>query len=373
MIETNPHRRTARVFAFLCYIVAGLVFCVSMFFILAAANIDLTQMRGVEGVTNTRMTIMISSVFGIVILMIILLGWRVQRLFGQHSRQEKPGARAAVGCLRLGSLGCGLWALPTAFSILTTGKVLSTGEPAGIQDLFIGASGFIVATVLMLSIAWFISANFVRLNAEERRGVYQSYINLVQAQSLRIGDPETRAHIQAHTIDVLKKLDPTLKSTLLQDLSKSNLLTGNTRIVLSNSDFRRVDLCLSSLPEADLREINLEEARLEGAMLAKVNLSKAKLKRCNLTRARLQGANLQQADLTEAVLSEAKLRGANLSGAVLKRANLSGANLQGAKLQGANLREANLQGAVLTETDLRGADLTGAIVTAEQLQEAKNK
>ena len=371
MIETNPHGRIARVFAFLCYIVAGFVLCSSIFFILAAAKMDLTQMQGVEGITNTRMTIMVTTVFGIIILMIILLGWRVQRLFGQHRRQEKPGARAAVGCLRLGSLGCGLWALPTVFSILTTGTVLSTGEPAGIQDLFIGASGFIVATILMLSIAWFISANFVRLNAAERKGVYQSYINLVQAQSLRMADPETRAYVQAQTIDVLKKLDPTLKSTLLQDLSKSNLLTGNTRIVLSNGDFSHVDLCLGSLPEADLREINLEEARLEGAMLAKVNLSKAKLKRSNLSRARLQEANLQQADLTEAVLSEAKLRGANLSRAILKNANLSHANLHGANLQGANLREANLEGAVLTETDLRGADLTGAIVAAEHLQQAR--
>jgi uncharacterized protein YjbI with pentapeptide repeats len=371
MIETNPHRRVARVFAFICYAVAGLVLCSSIFFILAAAKMDLTQMRGIEGVTNTRMTIMISSMFGIIILMIILLGWRVQRLFGQHRQEEKPAARATVGCLRLGSLGCGLWALPTAFSILTTGQVLSTGEPAGIQDLFIGASGFIVAIILMLSIAWFISANFVRLNAEERKVVYQSYINLVQAQSLRMADPETRAYVQAHTIAVLKKLDPTFKSTLLQDLSKSNLLTGNMRIMLSNGDFRRVDLCLSSLPEADLREINLEEARLEGAMLAKVNLSKAKLKRSNLSRARLQEANLQQADLTEAVLSEAKLRGANLSQTVLKNANLGHARLQGANLQGANLRQANLEGAVLTETDLRGADLTGAIVTAEQLEEAR--
>jgi uncharacterized protein YjbI with pentapeptide repeats len=371
MIETNPHRRIARVFAFICYAVAGLVLCSSIFFILAAATADLTQMRGLEGVTNTRMTIMVSSVFGIIILMIVLLGWRVQRLFGQHRRQEKPAARAAVGCLRLGSLGCGLWALPTAFGILTTGQVLSTGEPAGIQDLFIGASGFIIAIILMLSIAWFISANFVRLNDEERRRVYQAYLNMVQTESSRMADPETRAYVHAQTMDVLTKLDTTLKSTLLEDLSKSNLLTGNTRIVLGNVDFRCVDLRLSNLPDADLREINLEKARLDGAMLSKINLYKARLKKSNLSSARLQEANLEQADLTKALLNDAKLREANLSRAVLKHANLSHANLQGANLQGANLREANLEGTVLKETDLRGADLTGAIVTAEQLGEAK--
>jgi uncharacterized protein YjbI with pentapeptide repeats len=371
MIETNPHRRLARVFAFICYAVAALVLCVSIFFILAAANMDLTQARGLEGVTNARMTIMISSGFGIVVLMIILLGWRVQKVFGQHRRQEKPTARATVGCLRLGSLGCALWNLPVTFGVLISGKILTTGEPAGIQDIFVGISGSVVVIILTLSVAWFISANFVRLNAEEQRRVYHSYVNLVQTESSKMADPETRARVQDQTMYVLTKLDTPLKSSLLQNLSKSNLLTGNTRIVLRNVDFRRVDLCSSNLPEADLGEINLEGARLEGAMLFKVNLYKAKLKKSNLSRVRLQEANLQQADLTEAVLNEAKLRGANLSKTILRNANLSNANLHGANLQGADLRQANLVGAVLTETDLRGANLTGAIVTPEQLQQAR--
>lgn len=371
MIEVNPYRRAARTFGFLCYVFAGFLACVSSFFIRGAATTDLTKVRGLEGVTNGRMTAMVASVFCIWVLMTALLGWRVQKVFGQNRRTEKPVARATVGCLRLGSLGCGLWALPTAFGIIFTGKILSTGEAAGVQDMFVGASGFIVAITLMLSVSWFVSTNFVRLNEQERKHAYQSYVNVVQTHLPRVADPETRAHLQDQTFDLLPKLDQTLKGTLLEDLSKANLLTGSTRIILRNADFRGVDLCLSNLPEADLREINLEEARLEGALLSKVNFHKARLKKCNLTRARLQEANLQEADLTGAVLNDAKLRAANLNRTILKKANLSQANLQGANLQEADLRYANLSGAVLTETDLRGAKLTGTALTAEQLQQAK--
>lgn len=370
MIEANPHRRVARTIAFICYVLAFLISCVSVFFILAAATADMREVA-IPNITNARMTIMISSMFGIIVIMVVLLGWRIQRVFGQHHRQEKPVARSAVGCLRLGSLGCALWSLPTTLGIIFSGKILSTGEPAGIQDIFIGSSGFALMITLMISVAWFISANFVRLNHHERRNVYHAYLNLIQSRLPGMADPQTRAYVQGQTVDVLAKLDSTLKSTLLDELSKSNLLKGNTRISLSNLDFRRIDLRLSSLPEADLREINLEGAILEGAMLSKVNLFRARLKRGNLSHARLQEANLEQADLTEAVLTEAKLRGANLAGAMLKKAHLSNANLQGANLQGANLHQADLIGAVLKETDLRGADLTRAIVTTEQLQEAK--
>src|SRR5205085_955625 len=101
MIEANPHRRVARIFAFLCFVVSGFLTCISVFFILAAANMDLTQMRGLEGVTNARMTVMIGSIFGIWIFIIALLGWRIQKVFGNDRRNEKPAARAAVESLRL--------------------------------------------------------------------------------------------------------------------------------------------------------------------------------------------------------------------------------------------------------------------------------
>src|SRR5205085_10655600 len=95
---------------------------------------------------------------------------------------------------------------------------------------------------------------------------YQAYLALVQAHLPTIAEPETRARLQDQTIYVLPKLDRSLKGTLLEELSKSNLLTGSTRILLRDADFRQADLCLSDLPEADLRRMNLEEARWEGVL-----------------------------------------------------------------------------------------------------------
>src|SRR5688500_20124887 len=114
MIEANPHRRIARVFAFICYVVAGLLACVSVFFILPAAYMDLSQIRGVEGVTNARMTVMVGSMFTSWVLMIALVGWWIQRVFGQHLRIEKPIATGSGGWLRGGSLAGGWWAVQTA-------------------------------------------------------------------------------------------------------------------------------------------------------------------------------------------------------------------------------------------------------------------
>ena len=365
----NPHRGVARGIAFTCYVLAGLVLVGSVPFVLAAGTMELSGTT-IINVTNTRMAIMVGSMFTIIVLMIALLGWRVQRLFGQDRREEKPVAKSAVGCLRLSSLGCFLWLLPSTFGVLVSGRLLATGEPAGLQDIFIGSSISVLAIILMMSIAWFVSSNFASLKPEERKRAYQAYLGSIQPVLPAIADPETRAYIQDLTLTVLPKLDTTLKSSLLEDLSQSNLLTESVRIELSNADFRRVDLTTSSLPNADLRGIDLENAKLLGAMLFRVNLSQANLKKSDLSRARLQSANLQRADLSEAVLKEAKLRGADLTEAILKRANLSNANLEDANLQGANLQGANLTGAVLKETDLRGANLTNAVITPDQLREA---
>lgn len=364
MIEQNPQRRIARLVAFACYIFAGLVLIAGVFFTLAAATVDMSQLR-LEGVTNGRMAVMVGSTFVIAILMIVLFGWRVQSLFGQHRRQEKLVARSAVGCLRLSSLGCGLWSLVSACTVLVTGKLLATGEPAGIKEIFIGSSGFVIAIILMLAVAWFISTHLLPLTPDESKRIYQAYLNGIQTRLLVLADPETRAYLQAQTTETLTKLDATLKSSLLRELGKLGLLTGDTRIALSRADFRGVDLCLVNLPKADLREIDLEEAKLEGATLPGANLYNAKLKKANLSNARLQETNLSRADLTGAVLKEAKLRAADLTETILKDADLSHAGLQGA-----NLQRADLTGALLKQTDLRGADLSGTIVTPEQLRQA---
>jgi hypothetical protein len=242
--------------------------------------------------------------------MIVLSGWRIQSLFGRERLPDKPVARSVVACLRLGSLGCGLWGLLSIFAMLLTGKILATGGPADWREIFAGPFGYVLAIILMLSVAWFISANIVRPNRGERRRAYETYVELTQSLLPKLAEPETRAYIQEQTIEILPKLDSTLKSNLLEYLSQSRLLTGDTRIALRKADFRGVDLRSISLPRADLSGINLEQANLQGAMLFEVNLNKARLKGADLSHAILQGANLQQADLSGAVLNGTNLRGA---------------------------------------------------------------
>jgi hypothetical protein len=336
MAEPNPRRQVARVFAFVCYIAAGFVLLAGVLFTLAAATVSMQELQQaggpmphlLEGVTNLRMAIMMASMFVIIALMIVLVGWRVQRLFGQQHRQEKLVAKSSVGCLRLGSLGCGLWALPSLFTALITGTFLPGGEVVGPKEIFVGLSGFMLAIILMMAIAWFISANFLRLTLEEGRRAYHAYLSRVQPKLHGLADPAMRAYVQEQTMEVLTKLDPTLKRNLLDYLSESGVLSGDTRIVLHGVDFRRVDLRTISLPHADLRGTNLEEANLQGALLFEANLYKATLKKANLSRANLQGADLRQADLTDAVLDGTNLRGANLTGAIVTPTQLKQTRLE---------------------------------------------
>ena len=369
MIDSNPHRRVARGIAFTFYVLAGFVLFLSAFFVLAAAMVDVNTLPN-KNVTNARLVAITVSTVVIIVSMIVLFGWRIQRLFGQRRLKEKLVARSAVDLLRLGSLGCGLWTIPSTLSILITGGLILDDKVLGMRDVFVGSSGFVLAIILMLSIAHFISKNLITLNSQEQKSAYLSYLASLESKVVAMSDPATRASIQDQTIHLLPKLDVTLKSALLEALNKLKLLTGNTRVELSKVDFQKVDLTAGSLPHADLREINLAESKLRGATLFKVNLSRANLKKSDLSRARLQQANLRQADFTDAVLRESKLRGADLTEAVLQRADLTDANLHGANLQGANLREADLSGAILKKADLRKADLTRTVVSREQLKEA---
>lgn len=327
MADPNPHRGKARAVAYACYILAGIVLVFGTALTLMALTVEISGPR-LEGVTNGRMAIMLASTFGIIALLIALFGWRVRDLFGQDRRQEKLGAKSAVGCLRLGSLGCGLWALPSAFAVLITGKWLPTGDPAGWRDVFIGSSGHLLAIALMLSAAWFVSVNFVRANLAEARRAYREYLERVQPRLSGLTELATRAYVQEQTADVLTKLDATHKALLLEYLSHEGLLTGATRLALQGADFRGVDLHAINLPHADLRGVNLEHAKLQGAMLFEADLSRAKLNRADLSRANLQGANLRHADLTGAQLDGANLRGADLTAAVVSPSQLGRARLE---------------------------------------------
>lgn len=315
--EINPYRKTARTLAFLFYCVAALILVAGVFFTIAAASMDTSQLQ-LEGIANQRMAVMVASPFLIISLIIILLGWRVQSLFGQQRRKDKLAAKFAVGCLRIGSLGCALWAMASAASILITGKIMATGEPAGLRELFIDESGFILLIILMLAVAWFISANFASLNPEERKRAYAAYKEAIRPYLTKLAEPKARTNVQEQTMEVLEKLDTSLKSALLVFLSQSGLLGGDMRLALQDANFRRGDLSSTNLPRADLHGINLEAAILRDAGLFKANLQKAKLKNADLS-----GANLQEADLREADLTGAVLEGTNLTDANLMGTNLS--------------------------------------------------
>jgi uncharacterized protein YjbI with pentapeptide repeats len=147
--------------------------------------------------------------------------------------------------------------------------------------------------------------------------------------------------IRARTLTTLRRLDKTRKTSLIQFLLESEVIS---KLKLS---LAKADLIGADLEGTDLANANLEGAKLNGAKLNGANLYGA-----NLNHANLKGAKLRVADLADASLNEA-----NLSGADLKHACLSGAELREANLKGTKLTDLN--GADLIYTDLSGVDLSG--------------
>ncbi|PYP90018.1 MAG: hypothetical protein DMF61_02125 [Blastocatellia bacterium AA13] len=365
MLELNPHRKTAVAVAFALYSLAGLVLLAGVFFTIASAYIDPSEF-GRPGITNQHLIVVSAGMFLLMATMLILLARRVQVLFGTRIRQEKVAVKSAVACLTLGSWGCGLWTVLASVITAMLGKLL-TGDPAGIREIFIGASGSAVLIIIMRAVAWFISTNYVPPKSEEMKRAFEKYRDDIKLRLLTINDPATRAYMQEQTKEILDKLDVSLKSVLFGFLMESGLLWGQERITISGADFRGVDLRSFSFPRADLREVNLERANLLGVPLFQVDLHRANLREAELGRAFLQNANLQNANLTRASLKAANMTEADLSGAILKDATLEGAilenaNLTDADLTGANLKNANLKGAVIAPAQLQYARLQGTIL-----------
>jgi hypothetical protein len=331
MAEPNPYRTPARVFAFASYLFAGLLLIIGVLSMLAAALSDLSKLP-LGGISNRAAAFLAAGPYVVVAILIVLLGWRVQNLYGQPFRRDKLAARSAVGCLQLGGLGCGLWTVLSVATMLLTDnvilKMVSPDAPVGVKGVLIASSGLFLIMAILLAVAWFISVNFVRLKPEERRQALQAYVNYIGANAHRSYDPHVREDMRRRTVEALSKLDTPQKATLLSSLSESGLLTGNARIRLDHTDFRDVDLRSVNLPYADLRQINLERASLQGAMLFKVNLQKARLKDADLSRANLQGADLRQAVLTGAVLENTNLADADLTGALVTENQLKRARLK---------------------------------------------
>jgi len=205
----------------------------------------------------------------------------------------------------------------------------------------------------------------------------QTYIDRMSElleKRLRESQPEdeVRTIARTRTLTVLSRLDNVRRSSVLQFLSESGLISKGTYIInLRGADFSNVHLKGANLRGAPLSEVDLSEVDLSGA-----DLSGASLRGANLSEANLRGANLSKADLTQALLNSANLSGANLTGVSAGRwiqelpsktripktdlsgADLSGADLSDAYLPGVNLCGANLSEATLIRTTLGSANLS---------------
>lgn len=159
--------------------------------------------------------------------------------------------------------------------------------------------------------------------------------NLLLEKKLREDTDKTpRIIARTRTLAILKNLDSSRKSQLLQFLYEAGLISKEPIINLTG---------------AEIRDANLNAARLMGAELQGVNLSKTLAREANLEGANFWGSNLTEADLT----------GANLNGA-----NFEFAISKGAKFQNIDLRTTKLKG-----IDLTKANLTGSKIEPEQIEE----
>jgi hypothetical protein len=113
----------------------------------------------------------------------------------------------------------------------------------------------------------------------------------------REGD-EVRILARARTKEVLWKLSPHRKRSVLQFLHEASLIQRGKNIIdLSGADLRKAYLYKLELKHADLRGADVKDAGLSGA---------------NLSEADLRGADLRGADLLGVDLSDATLSGARI-------------------------------------------------------------
>jgi len=126
---------------------------------------------------------------------------------------------------------------------------------------------------------------------------------------------EVRTLARTRTLTVLKRLDPSRKTAVLQLLQEAELVqsSGDSAPIfeLAGADLGGADLSASHLSGANLREadlsgadlllVHLREAILVGADLRAVDLRAADLSTADLTEVNLTGADLREADLRSAL------------------------------------------------------------------------
>jgi hypothetical protein len=224
--------------------------------------------------------------------------------------------------------------------------------------------------ILLITVAFTWQQNKRQEAIEQQRAqdlALQGYLDQMGTLMLEdLSDPKVRTIMQARTLSVLKRLDTSRKSEVVQFLSEASLISseGDTDPVI---DINEANLAHTDLTRSNFRNANLENANLVGADLGGADLTGA-----NLYYADLKNANLDTAYLRDAYLRGTDLEGANLFNASLERANLNYANLQEANLkaahcEGANLELANMEGANISPgTNLRDTNLTGVYVMSNK-------
>ena len=318
----NPHKRLGRTVAILCFVLTGMLLFCGAFFVVAAATADLATLP-LDNVTNNQLAILAAATALIPAVIALLMGYQIWRVWGSDQRQEKAGPRTAVGCLLTSSLGCGLWAILSAAMTLLTGRLLMNDAPAGMPEVLIGASGFVIAIIVMLLIAGYLWRFYVRLQPAEQERIQNVYFADLQAKMTQMGSLEAKAYVQTQTVWLLPQIDPARKRAVIQFLYDYDFLRGEHAIQLSGANLKQVDLRQLELPH-----LNLQGADLQGANLQNTNLYNANLRNTNLRQADCRNSNFYQADL-----SQADLRQAELAGAIFRAANFTAAKVTAAQLK----------------------------------------
>lgn len=151
----------------------------------------------------------------------------------------------------------------------------------------------------------------------------------------------------------------------------SYLIGYSSCIYLSRSlgliEYPSTSMALSTSADYELKRLvgKSEFTKLVGPSMSRINLSGSCLRQVDLREATLSYANLSQADLCRIDLT-----GADLTGADFTNAYLRGADLRRAILYKANLKNADLCRSFLLNTDLRQADLSCASVKGASLNGA---
>jgi uncharacterized protein YjbI with pentapeptide repeats len=206
---------------------------------------------------------------------------------------------------------------------------------------------------------------------QQQDATLDSYIdhmtNLLLNVNLHKSKPgdEVRNVARAQTLNVLRRLDPARKVTVLRFLFEANLMSV---ISLDDAELSwirlidlrprvAVDIRYFSVQYANLPHAYIENFQVEQSAFNYTDLSDSIFIRMKVTFSDFNHVNFIHATITDTELSNCRLVGADLSSA----------NLNNVILKNTDLTDANLKGANLSNVDLRGAK-----VTSEQLALAKS-